>query len=263
MRLFSVLVALAASLLFAACGKNDSARTGASGSAQNQKIVVGLDDSFPPMGFRDEQHNIVGFDIDMAREAFKRMGCAVEFKPIDWNSKEAELSSKRIDVIWNGLTILEERKEKIAFTDPYMENHQVIVVSSKSPIRTKDALAGKVIGIQEGSSAIDAVKRDTKAFESFSEMKTYADNVTALMDLEIGRLDAVVVDEVVGRYYVAKKPENYVILWEHFGTEEYGIGVRKDDTDLLERLQNVLNEMKRDGTAVHISRAWFGGNVIK
>lgn len=225
--------------------------------------MVGLDDNFPPMGFRDEKNELVGFDIDMAREAAKRMGVAVEFKPIDWSAKEAELSGQRVDALWNGLTITPERKQNIAFTAPYMENHQIVVVSAQSPIKAKADLAGKVVGAQEGSSAVDAVKKEGAVFKSFKEFKTFGDNVTALMDLSTGRLEAVVVDEVVGRYYVAKKPGAYAVLDENFGTEDYGVGVRKDDTALQGRLDKALADMKQDGTAGKIATQWFGKNILK
>ncbi len=227
------------------------------------KIVVGLDDNFPPMGFRDEQNQLVGFDIDMAREATKRMGREAEFKPIDWGAKEAELNSKRIDLLWNGLTITEERKRNINFTSPYMENHQIIVVLVGSSVKTKADMAGKVIGVQEGSSAIGAIERDAEVFASFKELKKYADNVTALMDLKIGRTEAVVLDEVVGRYYVAKRSGEYEVLEENFGTEEYGVGLRKDDVELLNQLNQALDTMKSDGTAARIASEWFGKDIIK
>ncbi|RRJ95208.1 amino acid ABC transporter substrate-binding protein [Opitutaceae bacterium TAV4] len=261
------LMALTASLLFAACGQKES--TSPSGADQTaakpgaRKIVVGLDDNFPPMGFRNEQNQIVGFDIDMAREASKRMGIEVEFKPIDWSAKEAELSGKRVDALWNGLTITEERKKKIGFTTPYMENHQIIVVTTKSGIKNKAGLAGKTVGVQEGSSAVQAVEKDAVVRKTFRDLKAFGDNVTALMDLSAGRLDAVVVDEVVGRYYTAKKPAEYVVLTEHFGTEDYGVGTRKDDTELLSKLQKALDAMKQDGTSARIAKQWFGADIIK
>ena len=235
----------------------------AAAPALPSKIVIGLDDNFPPMGFRDDKGQLVGFDIDLAREAAKRLGVEVEFKPIDWNAKEAELNGQRVDVLWNGLTITDERKKNIAFTAPYMENHQIVVVKGDSPIKTKADLADKVVGAQDGSSAVDAVKKDDAVFKSFKQLKTFGDNVTALMDLTTGRLDAVVVDEVVGRYYVAKKPADYAIIDEHFGTEDYGVGVRKDDTDLNARLDKALDEMKQDGTAAKIATQWFGKDVTK
>jgi len=247
-----LLVLVTAGTLIAGCGSSDK-----------KKIVVGLDDNFPPMGFRDESNNLVGFDVEMANEAAKRLGMEVEFKPIDWNSKEAELNGKRVDVLWNGLTITEKRKENIAFTKPYMENHQIIVVNADSPIKGKADLAGKVVGTQEGSSSVEAIEKDESTMKSFKELKKYGDNIAALLDLKAGRLDALVVDEVVGRYYISKKPGEYVVLSDDFGAEEYGVGLRKDDKDLLDKLQKALDEMKKDGTSAAISKKWFGTDIVK
>ena len=247
----AIMAMLVAGMLLAGCG-----------GAEKKKIVVGLDDNFPPMGFRDDKNNIAGFDVDMAKEAAKRLGMEVEFKPIDWNSKEAELNGKRVDALWNGLTITEKRRENILFTNPYMENRQIIVVAANSPIKTKADLAGKVVGAQEGSSSIEAIEKDAVTMKSFKELKKFSDNVAALMDLKTGRLDAVVVDEIVGRYYIAKKPGEYSILTENFGSEEYGVGLRKDDKELLAKLQKAMDEMKKDGTAAKISKQWFGDDIV-
>ena len=253
--------ALVAGVFLSACDKPSA--PAASAPEAPAKIVIGLDDNFPPMGFRDSKTNeLVGFDIDLAREAGKRLGVEVEFKPIDWNAKEAELSSKRVDVLWNGLTITEKRKEQIAFTAPYLENRQIIIVTAASPVKAKADLAGKVVGVQEGSSAVDAVEKDAVA-KDIKELRKFGDNVAALMDVSNGRLDALVVDEVVGRYYTAKKPGEYVVLEEHFGTEDYGVGVRKDDTALLGKLDKALDDMKKDGAADRISTQWFGKNIVK
>ncbi|HQQ71408.1 MAG TPA: amino acid ABC transporter substrate-binding protein [Alicycliphilus sp.] len=264
MKKIAAVALLTLGAVLAGCSKQEPAAPAAAPApAAVTKIVVGLDDNFPPMGFRDEKNELVGFDIDMAKEAAKRLGLEVDFKPIDWNAKEAELTAQRVDALWNGLTITEERKQNIAFTAPYMENHQIIVVPAGSAIKTKGDLAGKVVGAQDGSSAVDAIKKEDAVFKSFKEFKTFGDNVTALMDLSTGRMDAVVVDEVVGRYYVAKKPEAYAVLDDNFGTEEYGVGVRKDDTGLLGKLNKALAEMKQDGAAAKISEKWFGKNIIK
>lgn len=255
--------ALVTGAFLSACDKPSAPAAKSSAPASAEKIVIGLDDNFPPMGFRDAKTNeLVGFDIDLAREAGKRLGATVEFKPIDWNAKEAELSGKRVDALWNGLTITEKRKEKIAFTTPYMENHQIIIVTAKSPIKTKADLSGKVVGVQEGSSAVEAIEKDAVS-KNIKTLRKFGDNVAALMDLSAGRLDVLVVDEVVGRYYAAKKPGEYVVLDDHFGTEEYGVGVRKDDTVLLGKLQKALDDMKKDGAAARISTQWFGKNIVK
>ena len=260
-------------VLLSACGGNanqapasDKPAEGSAPAAANttvpSKIVIGLDDNFPPMGFRDDKNELVGFDIDMAKAAAKHMGVEVEFKPIDWAAKESELKSKRVDMLWNGLTITEERKQNILFSNPYMENHQIIVVSAGSPIKVKTDLNGKIVGVQDGSSAVPAIEADAIS-KSFKEMKKYGDNVTALMDLSTKRIDAVVVDEVVGRYYVAKKPTEYVVLEDNFGTEEYGVGMRKEDQALHDKLQTALAAMKADGTSAKIANQWFGKDIIK
>ena len=262
-----LVVALVAGALLSACGKKEEAAPAAAAPeaapAPAAAIVVGLDDNFPPMGFKDDKNELVGFDIDLAKEAAKRIGREVTFKPIDWSAKEAELSGKRVDVLWNGLTITEERKANILFTKPYLENRQIVVVTDKSEIKAKADLAGKVVGVQDGSSAVDAVQKDEAAAKSIKELKKFGDNVTALMDLSAGRLDALVVDEVVGRYYTSKKPGEYRVLEENFGTEDYGIGTRKDDTELMAKIEKAMDDMKADGSAATISTKWFGKDIVK
>ena len=266
--LSATLGVVAAAAVMVGCGKKPAAPAAAASGAASASasaagstalpsvIVVGLDDNFPPMGFKDEKGELVGFDIDLAREAAKRMGIEVKFKPIDWSAKEAELNGRRVDALWNGMTITEERKKNVAFSKPYMVNHQIIVVSDKSTIKTKAELAGKVVGVQDGSSAVDAVTKE-EISKKLKDMKKFADNVTALTDLSAGRLDAVVVDEVVGRYLAAKKPGQYHILEEHFGQEEYGVGLRKEDTALLAKLDAALDAMNADGSAKAIYAKWF------
>ena len=144
-------LAVTTAALVAGCGGQDKK---AADQKMPDKIVIGLDDNFPPMGFRNEGGELVGFDIDLAKEAAKRLGVEVEFKPIDWDSKEAALQSKQVDLLWNGLTITKDRSEKIAFSKPYMKNAQLLVVRADSPITDRAGLAGKIIGTQEGSSSI-------------------------------------------------------------------------------------------------------------
>lgn len=264
MRKFSYLSVMACCAIFALFGCDNQKETVAKTETveSNQTIVVGLDDDFPPMGFRDENNQIVGFDIDLAQEAAKRANLDIEFKPIDWSAKEAELNSGRVDALWNGLTMTDYRKENILFSQPYMINHQIIVVKPDSGIKTKSDLADKVVGLQNGSSALDAVNADP-IHESFAQLSQYADNVTALLDLSNGRLDAVVVDGVVGHYYVSKKPDEYVVLEDNFGQEEYGVGFKKDNVALQQKIQQALDSMMKDGTTAKISTKWFGSDVTK
>lgn len=225
-------------------------------------LILGLDDNFPPMGFRDDSGEIVGFDIDLAREATKRMGLELELKPIDWASKVLVLNKGDIDVIWNGFTADDERRKQVDFTDAYLQNKQILVVAGDSDMAKKSDLEDKILGLQSGSTSQDALEKDTETEDSLKEVRKYADNVKALLDLKIGRVDAVLVDEVVGRYYVAKKPGDYKILEENFGEEEYAVGVRKGEDEFLKKLNETLKEIKADGTEAEISQKWFGEDII-
>lgn len=248
----------------AGCG-NDAAGTDG-GKDEAKKIVVGLDDNFPPMGFKDENNEIVGFDIDLAKEAAKRLGREVEFKAIDWNSKEAELKSGRVDVLWNGLDITEKRKENMLFSDPYMDNRQIVFVATNSgvTIASEADLAGKTIGTQSGGTSEEYFESnaDLKAF--MKEVKYYPDFINAFMDLENGRIDAVVGDEIIGRYYISKHPDEIVAVNTVIGpVSEFGFAFRKEDQALRDEVQKVFDEMKADGTVAKISETWFAEDITK
>ena len=226
-------------------------------------FVMGLDDAFPPMGFRDEKNEIVGFDIDLAKEAAKRLGVDVKFQTIVWESKLEEINSGNIDVIWNGFSITPERQEQFLFTKPYIKNRQVIVVTADSPIKTKADLEGKKIGIQAGSSAQDAVMADKATYEVIKDnLFEFDDNVMAMKDLKGGGLDAVVVDIIVGKYYVSKHPGEYKFLEEDFGAEDFAVGLRITDKAFLAEMNKALDDMKADGTASEISNKWFSEDII-
>lgn len=229
-------------------------------------LIIGLDDAFAPMGFRDENGEIVGFDVDLAKELGERLDKEITFQPIDWTMKEAELNSGNIDFIWNGYTITEERKEKVDFSTPYLKNSQVIVTLADSDIKTKSDLSGKKVGAQNESSAVTAMEKEAELYASFDGGKaiTFEDNNQALMDLEAGRVDAIVADEILVRYYIKLKgEEKFNVLDENFGEEEYGVGMRKGDTKMVEAFNNALKEMKDDGTMKEISEKWFGEDITE
>lgn len=227
------------------------------------EFILGLDDSFPPMGFRDEKNEIVGFDIDMAKEVAKRLGVKVTLKPIDWDSKVLNLNNKDIDVIWNGLTITAERAKEISYSKAYLNNQQILIVQANSTIATKADLKDKILGLQLGSSSEEALKKDTATEKSLKEVKKYGKYTEALLDLKSGRVDVVLIDEVVGRYYIAKKPGEFKVLAENMGNEEYGVGFRLNDTSFRTEVDKVMDEMKADGTADTISKKWFGEAIVK
>lgn len=229
--------------------------------ADDKVLVIGIDDKFAPMGFRDEKNELVGFDIDYAKAAAAKMGYEAKFQPIDWKTKENELNSGRIELIWNGYTITDERKEKVLFTKPYLSNAQVVAVKADSPIGALADLAGKNVGLQALSSAADALDGN-EIKGQIKQVSEFADNVLALSDLKIGRVDAVVIDEVVLKYYMAKEPSVYKLLPEALAPEEYGIGVKKGNDKLLAELQKALDDLNADGTAAAISTKWFGEDKV-
>lgn len=224
-------------------------------------FIMGLDDTFAPMGFRDEKGQLVGFDIDLANKVSEKLGVNIEFQPIDWSMKEIELNSGNIDFIWNGYTVTAERKEKVAFSKSYLKNSQIIVVMDDSEVVSKDDLEGKNIAVQSESSALDAINKEPNFVASVNELIEFSTNNEAFMDLEAGRSEALVVDEVLARYYMKQKgQDSYKVLNENFGDEEYAIGLRKDDTELLKKINAVLDEMKSDGTYDEIYSKWFSEN---
>ncbi|NLK65605.1 MAG: amino acid ABC transporter substrate-binding protein [Tissierellia bacterium] len=248
---FAALLILIA-LMAAGCAKEQ---------AETEELIMGLDDTFAPMGFRDEDGNLVGFDVDLADEVSKRIGVTIKFQPIDWSMKETELNAGNIDLIWNGYTITPERQEKVAFTKPYLENSQIIVTLADSDINTKADLAGKNVTVQAESSALDAINSEPEVAASFASLVEFSTNNEAFSDLESGRSDALVVDEVNARYYMKQVgEEKYKVLEEDFGDEEYGIGLRKEDTELLKKINDAMDEMKKDGTYDAIYAKWFAEN---
>jgi polar amino acid transport system substrate-binding protein len=240
-------------LMIAGCSDGEQAPT--------ETLTMGLDDTFAPMGFRDEKGNLIGFDVELAEEVAKRIGVTMKFQPIDWSMKETELNAGNIDFIWNGYTITPARQEMVAFSKPYLENSQIIVTLIDSEINTKADLSGKNVAVQAESSALDAINTDPEVAASFGKLVEFSTNNEAFSDLEAGRSDALVVDEVLARFYMKQNgQENYKVLEENFGDEEYGVGVRKSDTELLEKLDKALDEMKKDGTYDKIYTKWFSEN---
>ena len=231
--------------------------------AYEGKFVLGLDASFPPMGFTEADGTITGYDIDLAKEVSKRLNLEFVAKPINWEAKELELSSGSIDCIWNGFTMTEERLEKMAFTSAYLNNDQILVVRNDGTINSLKDAEGKVIGCQSGSSAEEAIESNKEFASSLKSVKKYEDNLTALNDLEVGGIDAVVMDSVVADYTIKIGKRNLTVVEESLSKEAYGIGFRNDENgiELRDKVQKVLLDMAEDGTVAKISENWFGKDM--
>ena len=259
-KLLALTVVSVMSLSLISCGEKK-----AESALDKDKLVLGFDDTFVPMGFKDSNGDYVGFDIDLAKAVSEKLNKEIEFQPIDWSMKETELKNGNIDFIWNGYSITDERKEKVEFSTPYLNNRQVIITLADSKINAKADLKDKVVGAQNQSSAVDAIEADGDIITTFKDGKvvTFETNNEALMDLEAGRLDAVVADEILAKYYTKQRGvEKYKILEEDFGSEAYAVGMRKDDKDLVDTFNKAFKELVEDGTAGEISVKWFGEDII-
>ena len=256
-----VLVAAAAVSMFAGCKKTQKVDNSLAELKERKVFVLGLDDSFPPLGYRDDDNNIIGYDIDLAKEVASRLGVEFKAQPIDWDAKEMELSTGKIDCIWNGFTMTADREKALSFTKPYLNNEQVLVVRNNSGIKTLSDAAGKIIGLQSGSSAQEAVDGNPAFKTSLKEIVYFKENVTALNDLEMGNIDGVVMDSVVAAFDISLSKKPLELVPEVLSYEAYGVAFRKEDVKLRDEVQEILEEMAEDGTVEAISNKWFGRNI--
>lgn len=246
-----------------AADKDNSELTGWAYIEDKGELIIGLDDTFAPMGFRDESGNLVGFDIDLANAVGEQLGVKVTFQPIDWDAKEMELTSKRIDCIWNGMSVTDERMKKMALTDKYI-NNSIIVMAKDNTVKVEKAedLAKYNVGTQADSSALEVLKSnaayDTYA-DNISEYKTYDE---AIMDMQAGRIDCIAVDQVLGEYKNTKLDKKMVVCDYGFGDDFYAIGCRVEDTDVAAKLTEALAVVIKSGKAEEISNKWFGRNIV-
>lgn len=223
------------------------------------QFVLGLDATFKPMGYTDEKDEIVGFDIDMAEEMCARLGVDLVKQPINWDTKEQDLNVGKIDCIWNGMSINASRKKEMNLSEPYMKNSMVFVVPADSDVKKRKDLKKKNIAVQNGSSAQEILENSNLADKI--TMTALATNVEALQQMELGLVDAVFLDSVVANYEISSSGKNYVILPDGLEEEEYAIGFRKEDQALRDKVQEILHEMKEDGSLAEISTKWFGSDI--
>ncbi len=252
---FSWLLLLVGLLFLVGCQKQHTSK--------KADVVIGVDDTFLPMGFRDEKNQLTGYDIDLAKAVFKKLGKTVAFQTIDWSMKEAELKNGTIDLIWNGYSVTPSRKKQVAFSNPYLENQQVLVVRKDDKIKTIANMKNKILGLQEGSSGYDV-------FESYPEVLKntvknqegilYSSFNEGFLDLKVKRIDGLLMDEVYAEYYISKMKGGHLftILKTPYEGENFAIGARKDDTALLEKIDETMKELEKEGTLGQIKGKWFG-----
>lgn len=260
-----VLIAIIVAVLVFTGVINTNGNTG----PNDNVLVVGFDSEFPPYGYKDDNGEYVGFDLDLAQEVCNRNNWTLVKQPIDWDAKDSELSSGTIDCIWNGFTI-NGREDKYLWSKPYIDNKQVIVTKSNSGINSLSDLKGKQVETQKDSSALSALEGDQKPLaDTFKQLVQIADYNTAFLDLDAGTCDAVAMDIGVAQYQVNSKsnPSDYKILDEEISSEQYGIGFKKGNEQLRDKIQQTLDEMEADGTIAKIASKYdsYGvpGSLIK
>ena len=232
-------------------------------AAQNddKTLVVGFDAEFPPYGYKDDNGEYVGFDLELAQEVCERRGWKLVKQPIDWDSKDMELNSGSIDCIWNGFT-MNGREKDYTWTTPYVDNSQVVIVKKDSAIKELADLSGKTVVVQADSSALaaftgeDAAQENLELAKSFQELQQVSDYNSAFMNLESGVVDAICMDIGVAKYQVESRGDAFRMLDEQVSTEQYGIGFKKGNTKLRGQVQETLLDMLEDGTFARVAEKW-------
>ncbi len=272
----AVLMAAAMVFTMAGCGSSKDADTSAKKETKTEdskdkensdkQFIVGFDAEYPPYGYKDDNGEYVGFDLDLAQEVCARNGWELVKQPIDWDSKDMELNSGSIDCIWNGFTIT-GREDDYTWSKPYVDNSIVVVVKEGSGIEKKEDLAGKVVAVQADSSGLAALtdeednEENLKLAASFSDLQQVADYNTAFMNLEAGAVDAIVVDIGVADYQLESRT-GFVMLDDKIRTEQYAVGFKLGNEELRDKVQSTLDEMVKDGTFDDIAKKWDLSDMV-
>ena len=259
-------LAMLATTVLAGCGSKEDK------SADNKKedkkeakvenddetLIVGFDASFPPYGYKDDDGEFVGFDLELAQELCDRNDWKLVKQPVDWDAKDMEIDSGTIDCIWNGFT-MNGREDEYTWSDPYIDNKQVMVVATDSGINSFDDLSGKLVETQADSSALAALQGDQKKLaDTFGSLTEIAEYNTAFMDLESGACDAIAMDIGVAYYQInsRKNPDDYKVLDEEISSEQYAVGFKLGNEELRDKVQATLDEMAEDGTVAKIAEKY-------
>lgn len=262
MKNVKVLLLFVLVMLLVGCGTKKTELS----NSEHKKLVVGFDAEYPPYGYKDSTGNYTGFDLELAEEVAKRNGWELIKKPINWDSKDMELDSGSIDCIWNGFTIT-GRESKYTWTDPYVDNSIVVIVNANSGINKVEDLAGKIVNVQADSSGLAALtnkennEENLALAKSFKKLQQVADYNTALMNLESGATDAVVLDIGVAKYQVKLNGDKFKILNKDISSEQYGVGFKLGNIELKDKVQKTLYDMLADGTIKKIAEKYKNYNL--
>ena len=236
--------------------------TGCGSKGGDKTFTVGFDAEYPPYGYMDDNGDYTGFDLELAEKVCEMEGWTLEKKPIAWDSKDMELESGAIDCIWNGFTV-DGREDDYTWSQPYVDNTQVIVVAEKSGINSLADLAGKNVGVQAASAALTLLQEDQADLAgTFGNLQEFADYNSAFVELQAGSVDAVAMDVGVANYQIANRGEGYTILSEVLNTEKYAVGFKKGNTDLCKIVDEDLTKLAKDGTIEKLAEKYGIADLI-
>ena len=267
-KLLTAGLTLVSALALAACssGGSDAESDNWDTYESEGSITIGFDNTFVPMGYEDTNGENVGFDIDLATAVFEQYGITVEWQPIDWDLKETELNNGNIDLIWNGYSATDERREQVLFSDPYMTNQQVLVTKKESGIADVTGMTDKILGAQAGSSGYSVFEDQPEILKDIvadGDAVQYSTFTEALIDLQNDRIDGLLIDRVYANYYLTEEGilDEFNIIDAGYASESFAVGARKSDTTLVEKINEAFTTLYEDGTFQEISEKWFGEDV--
>ena len=245
-------------------GSTTSSSAAAESGIEDGVLTVGFDAEYPPYGYMGEDGEYTGFDLELAQAVCDLEGWELEKKPISWDAKDMELDSGSIDCIWNGFTMT-GRESEYTFSVPYVDNSQVIVVAENSGIETLADLAGKVVGVQAASAALEVLQDEEgqKALaDTFASLNEFADYNTAFTELQAGALDALAIDIGVAQYQLESRGEGFKMLDETLNSEEYAIAFKLGNETLRDMIDKDLQELTNDGTVQELAEKYGIADMI-
>lgn len=256
-----LLVSLLTVVIFAGCGKSSAS---GDSSLDNVKkagtLVIGVDNTYPPMEFKDKDGNTVGFDIDISKAVGEKLGVKVKYVPTAWDGIFLALNSKKFDCIQSSVSITTDRQKTMIFTKPYIYGGNAIFLKAdNTTIKSQDDFQGKTIGVQAGTTGADVVDKMT----GLKGVKKYDAMTDVFLDLQNGRVDAVVSDPQVGDYFIANQKDKFKRIKTALNKEPEAVAFRKADVALKDAYDKALDDLKKDGTLSKLSQKWFGYDIYK
>ncbi len=253
--LLAVMMVAALTVSLVGCGSEQAAPAG----DEQEVLRVGMNAGFQPFEFKDENNEIVGFDIDIIEAMAQEMNMKVEYKDMDFGALITALNNGEFDVIASAMTIRDDRKEKADFTDPYFNAGQAIaVMKDNNEIAGLDDLNGKIVSGQSGTTGIIMMQEMKEKGELDVTVRDYPNIAQCFMDMGNGVVDAIVTDIGVVQRYAQQHPD-IKIVGDTLSEEEYGMAVKKDNAELLDSLNAALDTIEENGTYDNIYEKWFMG----